>query len=150
LVGIERARWGEWRIRGLDSIGNGGLAEKLATGPWCWWKETTYSNWWDHLGMEHEDSGLVFELKHSLCNIDGRYSWELFNTRLDQEALESTNAGLDEWNEILLIAWNNTAIESNINPALALSSLLLGLQVLEGGGRRNGIEWHINDCCNSS
>lgn len=66
-------------------------------------------------------------------------------TTVNQETLEAADTLLDKSLELARIAGDDTAIETDINPALALGSLDLLLQAVHGGGGRDGIERHIND-----
>lgn len=66
-------------------------------------------------------------------------------TTLDKEALETSNAGLNQRHELIGIARNDAAVEANIDPALALGGSHLFLESVKCRRRWDGIEWHIND-----
>jgi hypothetical protein len=126
LVGVELAGGSERCFWSLDRVADG-----LGDGR-------------DHLGVEHESGLAVFESFHGQGDILGRNGGELINTRLDQESLESSNTSLDEREELIGIARDDTTVETNINPALALACPKLLFKAVKGGGGRNGVERHVN------
>jgi hypothetical protein len=66
-------------------------------------------------------------------------------TRVDEETLEATDAGLNERQQLVRVPGDDTAIKADINPALALAGSKLHLEPLEGGGGRDGIQGHVDD-----
>jgi hypothetical protein len=98
----------------------------------------------DHLGVEHESGLAVLEGFHGQGNILRRDGGELVNTRLDQETLESSNTSLDEREELIGIARDDTTVETDINPTLALTRSKLLLEAVKGSGGRNGVQRHVN------
>jgi hypothetical protein len=83
----------------------------------------------------------------STCHIV-RVTWlpecEFTYTTVAQEALETTDALLHQSLKITRVAWNNAAIEANVDPTLTLGSFDLNLEVLYGSRRRDGIQWHVD------
>jgi hypothetical protein len=143
LVGVELTGGSEGCFRGLDCVADG-----LRDGR-------------DHLGVEHESGLAVLEGFHGQGNILRRDGGELVNlmtvslrfglhdtdstyTRLDQETLESSNTSLDERKQLIGIARDDTTVETDINPTLALTRSKLLLEAVEGSGRRNGVQRHVN------
>jgi hypothetical protein len=112
--------------------------------------------------MEHESGLAVLEGFHGQSDILRRDCRELVNlmtvsllfglqdtdstyTGLDQESLESSNSSLDEREQLIGVARNDTTVKTNINPALALACSKFLLEAMKGSGGRNGIERHVND-----
>lgn len=71
-------------------------------------------------------------------------------TTVNEESLEAPYTLLDESLELASITRDDAAIETDIHPALALSSLDLFVQSTDSSGRWDGIEWHINDCSDTT
>lgn len=70
--------------------------------------------------------------------------------RFDEEALEAPNTGRNKWKQFIRIAGNDTAIEADVNPALALGSGELLLEAGEGGCWRNSIQRHVDNGCHAA
>ena len=51
---------------------------------------------------------------------------------------------------IYLVTRNYASPEADIGPTLTLCGLPFHLKVCNGGSRRNGIEWHVNDHSNTT
>lgn len=64
---------------------------------------------------------------------------------VNEEALEATNTFVDKALELIGIARDDTAIEADINPALALSGSEFLMEIRNSGGRWDGIQWHVHD-----
>lgn len=56
-------------------------------------------------------------------------------TTLDQKPLEPSDTHFHQWDKLICIARNNTAIEADIDPALALAGSQLLLEALNRRGR---------------
>ena len=72
--------------------------------------------------MEHDCCWLLGQLFEDFCNILGGDGRELLHAAVDQEALESAYALTDERLQLGDVAWHDSAIEANVDPALSLRS----------------------------
>lgn len=81
---------------------------------------------------------MTVSLRFGLQDADSTY------TGLDQESLESSNTSLDEREQLIGVARDDTAVETNIDPALALARSKLLLEAVKGSSGRNGVERHVN------
>lgn len=64
---------------------------------------------------------------------------------LDEEALESSNTSFHQRKQLVSIPRNNTAVEANINPALALAGGELLVEAMKCRGGRDGVQGHVNN-----
>lgn len=66
-------------------------------------------------------------------------------TRFDEEALEAADAHLDQGKQLTGVPGDDTAIEPDVDPALAAARLQFLLKALDCRRRRDGVERHIDD-----
>ena len=71
-------------------------------------------------------------------------------TTVTQETLEASHTSVYQALKILVISWNDTAIEADINPALALGSIDFNVEVLDSGGRWDSVQRHVDDSSDTS
>ena len=71
-------------------------------------------------------------------------------TTVTQEALEASHTCVDETLKVLVVAWNDTTIETDIDPALALRGGHLDVEVLNSSRWWNGVQRHIDDRSNTT
>jgi hypothetical protein len=64
---------------------------------------------------------------------------------MDEKTFESTNSGAEEWCQFGCIARDHATPESNIDVALTRCALDLGAETVDCCGRRDAVEWHINN-----
>ena len=99
----------------------------------------------DHLSVEHEGCRGVLESFHGELDVLLGDGGELLDARLDQEALETADTGLDEGKQLVGVAGDHAAVEANIDPALVLGSSEFYLEAVKGGGGRDGVQGHVDD-----
>lgn len=66
-------------------------------------------------------------------------------TAVTQEALEASYTSIYQTLKILVVSRDDTTIEADINPALTFRSINFNVEVLDSGGRRDSVQWHVDD-----
>lgn len=104
----------------------------------------------DHLGVEHHCCGLVGEFFEDLGDVIGGDGGEFRDAAVDEEALEAADAGFDEGPELGCVAWDDAAVKADVDPTLAFGGSCLLAESVEGCCGGNGVQGHVNDCCDAA
>ncbi len=96
------------------------------------------------LGVDEERRARAGELAHGLAQIALGDEAELFDARLDHEALEAHDARVEQGAQLLGVAGDGAAPEAHVDPELPRGGGELLLEAGDGGGGRDAVERHVH------